>query len=191
MDMKRYGIWGSVVLTWAYLFSASAETSCARDSRDGQGPENSNAIQIIKEKGPEGHQTIGIVEKSISSDSGALVSLTFRRLMAWQYDDKNNASPPKTIKALNDRRVRLTGFMYPLQEGENISYFCLLRTTQTCCYGPRPQYNQYVFVEMKKPTRFCRLDPISCTGIFKVEPTPEEGFIYRMEGEACSVLAPK
>jgi len=95
------------------------------------------------------------------------------------------------VKRLDGRKVRITGFMYPLQEGVNIQHFCLLRTTQTCCYGPRPQYNQYIFVEMARPTPFRRLDPVTCVGRLKVEPTPEEGYIYRMEGEACEAITEK
>ena len=81
--------------------------------------------------------------------------------------------------------------MYPLQQGDAIQYFCLLRTTQTCCYGPRPQFNQYVFVEMDKPTPFHRLDPVACVGKFRVEPTPDEGYIYRMVGEKCESISRK
>jgi hypothetical protein len=81
--------------------------------------------------------------------------------------------------------------MYPLQQGDSIQYFCLLRTTQTCCYGPRPQFNQYVFVEMMTPTPFHRLDPVSCAGTFRVEPAPDEGYIYRIEGQNCESISTK
>ncbi len=146
-------------------------------------------VKVSREDGPKGHQTIGIDEKSVVIDSDKELKLTFRALMTWKYDADSNPPPPENIKKLNDRKVRLVGFMYPLQEGASIRYFCLLRTTQTCCYGPRPQYNQYVLVEMEKPTRFYRLDPVSCVGKFKVEPTPEEGFIFRIEGKTCESIA--
>ena len=146
-------------------------------------------VRVIQEEGPKGHKTIGIDEGSVVGDAGKEVQLTFRTLMAWKFDADRNPLPPEEVKKLDDRTVRLVGFMYPLQEGADIKYFCLLRTTQTCCYGPRPQYNQYVFVEMEKPTRFHRLDPVSCVGRFKVEPTPEEGFIFRMEGKTCKSVA--
>ncbi|NQU13337.1 MAG: DUF3299 domain-containing protein [Desulfobacteraceae bacterium] len=145
-------------------------------------------VKITQEEGPKGHKTIGIDEKSVGGDMGKVIQLTFRTLMGWKYDPGKNPPPPEKIKGLNDRTVRLVGFMYPLQDGASIRYFCLLRTTQTCCYGPRPQYNQYVFVEMEKPMKFYRLDPVSCVGKFKVEPTPEEGFIFRMEGKTCEPI---
>jgi hypothetical protein len=147
-------------------------------------------VRIIEEKGPAGHKTIGIDESSLGEDAGKETILTFTSLMKWEYDAKKNSSPPESVKKLDGRKVRIMGFMYPLQEGANIQNFCLLRSTQTCCYGPKPQYNQYIFVEMAKPTQFRRLDPVSCVGVLKVNPSPDEGFIYRMEGISCQAVAP-
>ena len=146
-------------------------------------------VRVIEEKGPAGHKTIGIDESSLGEDAGKEMLLTFTSLMEWEYDPKKNSSPPESVKKLDGRKVRVIGFMYPLQEGANIQKFCLLRSTQTCCYGPKPQYNQYIFVEMAKPTQFHRLDPVSCVGVFKVNPSPDEGFIYRMEGQSCQAAA--
>lgn len=148
-----------------------------------------NKLRITEEKGPAGHQTIGIDESSIPGELPMEPSLKFSLLINWQYDPKTNPPPPENIKKMDGRKVKITGFMFPLQEGKAILHFCLLRTTQTCCYGPRPQYNQYIFVEMSKPTTFYRFDPVSCTGTFKVDPSPQEGFIYRLEGERCELAS--
>jgi hypothetical protein len=158
----------------------------AQNESDKKGGGKTSEVLTREEQGPSGHSTIGIVERPIDSDTGKTLPLTFSRLMAWQYDATDDAPPPEKIAKLNGRKVTLTGFMYPLQQGDSIQYFCLLRTTQTCCYGPRPQFNQYVFVEMQAPTTFYRLDPVSCIGTFRIEPTPDEGYIYRMEGEKCT-----
>ncbi len=150
-----------------------------------------SGVLIKEEKGPSGHSTIGIVENAIEGDTGKILRLTFSRLMSWKYDADRVTPPPGKVKKLDGRKVMLTGFMYPLQQGDAIQYFCLLRTTQTCCYGPRPQFNQYVLVEMGTPTPFFRLDPVSCVGKFRVEPTPDEGYIYRIEGETCESISGK
>ncbi|MCJ7683507.1 MAG: DUF3299 domain-containing protein [Desulfobacteraceae bacterium] len=189
MKKKSFAVALVIGLALTAVLQEPWPVSNAQDAKNKKSVEESGKIRVIKEEGPSGHSTIGIAEDSVLVDSQKELPLTFKTLMTWKYDEENNPPTPKDIKNLNDRKVRLVGFMYPLQEGDSILYFCLLRTTQTCCYGPRPQYNQYVFVEMKKPTRFHRLDPVSCTGIFKVEPTPEEGFIYRMEGNTCEALA--
>ncbi|MBI3988725.1 MAG: DUF3299 domain-containing protein [candidate division NC10 bacterium] len=165
--------------------------SLAQKKTDKKEEGKGTKVRVIEERGPTGHQTIGIEESTIVEDPGKELSLTFSTLMTWPYELKGNSPPPETVKRLDGHRVRIIGFMYPLQEGASIQYFCLLRSTQTCCYGPRPQYNQYIFVEMAKPTTFYRLDPVACIGKFKVDPAPEEGFIYRMEGERCELVAEK
>ena len=167
------------------------QVSYGQEKADKKGQSKGTKVRVTEEKGPTGHKTIGIDEESLDLDAIKEVPLTFSTLMTWDYQVGENPSPPENVKELNGRKVRLTGFMYPLQEGKSIQYFCLLRTTQTCCYGPRPQYNQYVFVEMEKPTPFHRLDPVSCMGKFRVDPAPDEGFIYRMEGETCEPMGRK
>jgi hypothetical protein len=169
------------------LWRASAAQDGAKNDSEAGGTE----LRIIEEKGPAGHSTIGIDESTVSHDGVRELPLTFSELMAWDYSRDGQAPPPEEIKALDSRKVRLIGFMYPLQEGREVQYFCLLRSTQTCCYGPRPQYNQYIFVEMEDPTTFYRLDPVSCVGKLFVEANPDEGFIYRMEGQVCEAVSSK
>jgi hypothetical protein len=162
------------------------DVSEAQQKEEQQG----SKVRIIEEKGPAGHTTIGIDESSIGENAGKEIPLSFGLLMKWEYDAKKNSPPPESVKKLDGRKVYIIGFMYPLQEDANIQNFCLLRSTQTCCYGPRPQYNQYIFVEMAKPTQFHRLDPVSCVGFLRVDPSPDEGFIYRMEGISCQAVTP-
>jgi hypothetical protein len=179
-----------LVLAVAYLGEGTRRASSAQDTAVIAVSDKSKGVVVREEKGPAGHSTIGIDENSIERARKEL-QLTFSTLINWDYEIESNTPPPDDIKTLSGRKVRLTGFMYPLQEGKSIQYFCLLRTTQTCCYGPRPQYNQYVFVEMEKPTTFYRIDAVTCVGKFYVEPSPDEGFIYRMEGKTCESVRKK
>lgn len=179
----------AICLSAVLVGQGSWNFSEAKEKAVKKGEEKDGKVRVVEEEGPAGHQTIGIDESSLAVDSKKELHLTFSTLMKWDYTAESNPPPPpESVRKLDGRKVRLVGFMYPLQEGKSIQYFCLLRTTQTCCYGPRPQFNQYVFVEMEKSTRFYRLDPVSCVGTFRVEPTPEEGFIYRMEGKTCESI---
>ena len=128
------------------------------------------------------HKTIGIDEKA--SDNTGSVFLRFATLGLWDFDPKTLSLCPAEIQRISDRDVSCIGFMYPLEAGTKLKSFCLLRTTQTCCYGPRPQYNQYLLVEMKEPAKFERLKPVVVQGKFFVDPQPSQGFIYRMEGKS-------
>jgi len=142
---------------------------------------HSQEIAVRKEEGPIGHSTIGIDESSLGA-AGSEMFLRFATLAAWEYDRETNPPPPEAIENLSGKDVSVIGFMYPLEPGIRIRNFCLLRTTQTCCYGPRPQYNQYILIQLAKPVKFERLRPVIVRGKFFVEARPDEGYIYRMEG---------
>jgi len=142
---------------------------------------------LVQDEGYQaGHYTIGINERSVQKNANTLL---FSTLKKWHYEWERPISPPEEIVGANNRLVQITGFMYPLESGSKIRNFCLLRSTQTCCYGPKPQYNQYVLVEMDKPVPFVRLEPVTVVGTFYVEPKPEDGYIYRMEGTSLTVAA--
>ena len=184
--------WGTILIfSMIFAFQGLMGICEAQNKEAIKADGKTTGVLIKKEEGPSGHSTIGIDESTIQENTAKTLTLTFSRLMAWEYDADNDAPPPQKVEKLDGRRVKLTGFMYPLQQGDSIQYFCLLRTTQTCCYGPRPQFNQYVFVEMDASTSFHRLDPVSCVGKFRVEPTPDEGYIYRIEGQKCESTSGK
>ncbi len=168
------------------LFTANHLEYLLRQQRpsDPQQPD----VVVSAEQGPAGHSTLGIVE-SASRATGGRTVLTFATLGEWQFDPKTPPPCPEPVKALSGRDVSCLGFMYPLQSGERLKVFCLLRSTQTCCYGPKPQFNQYLLVEMSEPVKFERLTPVTVTGRFFVDPRPDEGFIYRIEGTSVQPAA--
>lgn len=140
-------------------------------------------IKVREVEGPTGHQSVAIDEHHLSSSSR---TIGFGLLGEWAFTPDAPASPPAAIQNLDGTRVTLAGFMFPLMEGERVKAFCLMASTQTCCYGPRPQFNQYVVVEVPEPVPFERLRPVYVSGILHVEPRPADGYIYRMEGETVT-----
>jgi hypothetical protein len=155
---------------------------CARE-REALGA----SVSVRAEAGAfAGHKTIGIDETQALPE-GSLF-LRFATLAQWNFDPKSPSPCPRAIQDLGGRDVTCIGFMYPLEAGSKLKTFCLLRTTQTCCYGPRPQYSQYLLVEMKEPVKFERLTPVIVRGRFYPEAHPEQGFIYRMEGKSVTPI---
>lgn len=132
-----------------------------------------------------GHTSIQIDEQTRRSGF-----LYFNTLESWAYTKEAPTPCPQSVLEANGKKVKLTGFMYPLQDAASLTVFCLLRSTQTCCYGPRPQYNQYVFVEMPQPVKFERLAPVVVEGRFVVDPKPDDGYIYRLAGESVRPAVP-
>ena len=132
-----------------------------------------------------GHGSIQIDEQTHRSGC-----LYFDTLESWAFSKSNPGDCPQSVRQADGKKVKITGFMYPLQDAANLKVFCLLRSTQTCCYGPRPQYNQYVFVEMRQPAKFERLAPVVVEGKFVIDPRPDDGYIYRMEGQSIRPAVP-
>jgi hypothetical protein len=128
-----------------------------------------------------GHNAIEIQEAQLPGNEDFL---RFNSLAQWDYP--HTVSCLKKIARLSGKEVTVAGFMYPLESGATVRTFCLLRITQTCCYGPRPQLNQYILVEMEKPVSFERMFPVLVRGACFVAPKPDEGYIYRLNGEFLS-----
>jgi hypothetical protein len=147
---------------------------------------NPAALQVnVRAEGTlVGHSTIGVDETSLRDSR----FLHFATLGQWEFTRARQTPPPPKIQALSGRRFSSVGFMYPLESGEMLSSFCLLRSTQTCCYGPNPDYNQYLFVETPAPVPMERLAPVLVTGTFVVDPNVDEGYIYRMEGATVAKI---
>ena len=123
------------------------------------------------------------------SGGGKARRIAFDDLGAWEYDPDRETPIPDTVRDLDGRKIELTGFMFPLEYGDGIRSFCLLRTSQTCCFLDLPWYNQYVLVEMENPVQPVSGRPVTVVGAFHVDPRPEEGYIYWMNGDYLAPFA--
>lgn len=141
--------------------------------------ESDKAVIVKQDMSLSGHSSIA-VDESVNSVSDGFIR--FAALGTWDYSPLGEDPCPEALKRLDGELLSCTGFMYPLEAGQSIRSFCLLKSTQTCCYGPRPQWNQFILVEMKDKVAFERLSPVTVKGVFRIDPKPQEGFIYRMEG---------
>lgn len=140
-------------------------------------------VRVSETTGPSGHRSIGVESGAVGRGENLV---PFSDLAKWDFSADCPSSAPALILSLHGQDLTLLGFMFPLAEGEAIKAFCLMSTTQTCCYGPKPQFNQFVLVETPVPIAFERLRPVRVKGRFFVEPRPLDGYIYRLE--ATSVL---
>jgi hypothetical protein len=181
----RFFIFGLVVILAG--ISANHIEGASRQKNNRNAAEAGN-VTVRAERNAAGHNQIGIDEASVRGGEERS-ALTFAQLIRWEYE-RDKATPcPEEIQHLSGRTASCTGFMYPLEPGSALRVFCLLRTTQTCCYGPRPQYNQYLFVEAKSPVKFERFAPVTVEGKFFVDAQPEQGYIYRMEATSVASAA--
>ncbi|WP_438481005.1 DUF3299 domain-containing protein [Oleiharenicola lentus] len=115
--------------------------------------------------------------------------------VAPEYDPASTAKPPSAahlipdkVKAFNQRKVAVTGFMLPTKmEGGLVKEFLLVKDAMMCCYGAMPKVNEWVVVKMTGKGVKPLLDiPITFEGKLSVGEMYENGYLtglYLLDGE--------
>lgn len=95
---------------------------------------------------------------------------------------------PPAVKALDGKKVVVTGYMMPTKlEKGFVKEFLLMASAQLCCYGTTPQVNEFIVVKMNASNVKPVMDtPVQFFGKLVVKEMYEDGFltnIYSLEGE--------
>jgi hypothetical protein len=95
---------------------------------------------------------------------------------------------PDKIKALDQHKVAVTGFMLPVKmEGGLVKEFLLVKDPMMCCYGVMPKLNEWVVVKMVGKGVKPLMDiPITFEGRLRVGEMYENGYltgVYLLEGD--------
>ncbi len=101
---------------------------------------------------------------------------------------KSNEQIPERIKAFDQQKVAVTGFMLPVKmDGGLVKEFLLVKDPMLCCYGVMPKVTEWVVVKMTGPGVKPLMDtPITFLGKLRVGEIMENGYltgIYLLEGE--------
>ena len=97
---------------------------------------------------------------------GAGIEIDWRLLNQMDYITKN---APAEIKQLEGQKVKIPGFMVPLEDNQQkVTEFLLVPTPQACIHVPPPPPNQMIYVKMKEGVEARPGAPIWTYGTFKV-----------------------
>jgi hypothetical protein len=125
---------------------------------------------------------------------GEVRPLTIKDLGNFQYDQEKGGNIPADVKALAGMKVRLNGFMIPMDQADKITKFALVPDLFACCFGQPPQIQHSVTVTCP-PGKAVNYYPeeIWVEGTLKVDEKKEDGFILSIfEVDVSSVKpAPK
>jgi hypothetical protein len=98
---------------------------------------------------------------------------------------------PAWLKALDGRRIRIRGFMYPTFQQTGVHAFGLARDNQICCFGRNPKiYDVFdVVLHEGATTNYIPNRPFDVVGVFHIRPEGEDGKLYRLyEMDDASVV---
>lgn len=101
---------------------------------------------------------------------------------------KTEALIPEKVRALNQKKVALKGFMLPLKvEGGLVTEMLVMKDQSMCCYGTVPKIHEWVSVKMsEKGVKPLMDQAVTLMGKLHVGEMRENGYltgIYRMDGE--------
>ncbi len=89
---------------------------------------------------------------------------------------------PAWLKALDGRRIRIRGFMYPTFQQTGVRSFGLARDNQICCFGRNPKiYDVFdVVLHEGTATNYIPNRPFDVVGVFHIHPDVEDGKLFRL-----------
>jgi len=145
-----------------------------------------------------GLYTAGLIQ---AAESSSYEKVGFDRLASYTFtppegDPAKPDQPPPSgasqipdkIKALDQQKVAVTGFMLPVKmDGGLVKEFLLVKDPMMCCYGVMPKLNEWIVVKMVGPGVKPLMDiPITFEGKLRVGEMYENGYLtglYLLEGD--------
>jgi hypothetical protein len=177
-------------LCFAILFSASGEIRGKRIASKNNSAEkipaattNSPAITPTKPDTANGYLNIGfdkLADYTFTVPEGVQTNA--------EQNAKTSAQIPAAVKAFDQQKVAVKGFMLPLKVDDGVVTEMLIMKDQSmCCYGAVPRINDWVSVKMKKGGVKSIMDqPVTLYGKLHVGEMLENGYlvgIYELDGE--------
>lgn len=91
--------------------------------------------------------------------------------MSVKRRQPGNDQPPRVVTALNGTRVKIGGYVVPLDfESTTVKEFLLVPFVGACIHVPPPPANQIVYVKTDKGFEVQgTFDPVTVTGTIKTE----------------------
>jgi hypothetical protein len=89
---------------------------------------------------------------------------------------------PDWLRALEGRRIRIRGFMYPAFVETGLRGFILVRDNQECCFGPGAKIYDHIEVAMRNgvTTDYIPGRPFDVVGRFHIRPEADDEELYQL-----------
>ena len=109
---------------------------------------------------------------------GQVQEMAIKDLGNFDYDADKGGNIPSDVTAMSGSKIRLNGYMIPMDQAESITEFALVPSLFSCCYGQPPQIQHTIVVHVPKGKAVSYYpDEISVEGTLKVDEKKEDGFI--------------
>jgi hypothetical protein len=114
----------------------------------------------------------------LAPNPGEVVELSIKDLGNFDFDEESGGNIPTDVTRLSGARVRLRGFMIPMDQTTRITQFALVPSLGACCFGRPPQVQHMVVVTCGNGRGVTYTgDEIFAEGTLKVEEKKDDGYI--------------
>ncbi len=109
---------------------------------------------------------------------GEVLEISIKDLGNFTYDADKGGNIPEDVKKLSGSKLRVRGFMIPMDQADNVTSFAMVPDLFACCFGQPPQV-QHTVVATCPPGKSVGYfpDELVVEGTLKVEEKSEDGFI--------------
>jgi len=122
---------------------------------------------------------------------GEVQEMSIKDLGNFEYDADKGGNIPEDVKHLSGSTVRLSGFMIPMDQADNITQFALVPSLFACCFGQPPQIQHTIVVHVPKGKAVSYYpEEILVEGKLTVDEKKEDGFIVSVFEMDCSSVKP-
>jgi hypothetical protein len=112
---------------------------------------------------------------------GEVRELTIQQLGNFDYDQEKGGGIPADVRHLSGAKLRLRGYMIPMDQAENITQFALVPSLFACCFGQPPQIQHTVVVNCPKGKAVSYYpDELLVEGNLKVEEKKDDGYVISL-----------
>lgn len=106
------------------------------------------------------------------------LTMTIKELGNFDYDQDKGGNIPDDVKRLSGAKIRLTGFMIPVDQAEHITQFALVPSLFSCCFGQPPQVQHTIVCNCPKGKAVAFTpDPIVVEGTLQVKEERDDGYV--------------
>jgi hypothetical protein len=121
--------------------------------------------------------------------AGEVREMPVKDLGNFNYDADKGGNIPEDVKRLDGAKLRVRGFMVPMDQADSVTQFALVADLFACCFGQPPQV-QHTVIANCPPGKAVSYypDELVVEGVLNVEEKKEDGFIISLfEIEVASV----
>lgn len=120
-------------------------------------------------------------KKHTAPKPGEVLEMSIKQLGNFEYDDQAGGGVPADVKQLSGCKIRLKGFMIPMDQAENITQFALVPSLFACCFGQPPQLQHTVVVNCPKGKAVAYSpDELIVEGKLTVEEKRDDGYVISL-----------